>query len=237
MSTPPESSPSSGIRGWWAGQSTRVKVIIVSVGAVVLLGIGASAGEQPVDSDQAQQESNGSATEGAGDDGAEGGSAEGGSDAAAEEECGDRATAGCTPRVGPDESVRVDALTWRVTDAQTRATIGDQEFGLGAEANGIYVIVDLEVSSARDESVTLTDGIVALEVNGNTYDPDTSGTTAAIGAGEDPLFLEDIGPDVTLESRVVFDVPESVLAADPELRFGELGLGSTAGYIALPSLD
>jgi len=96
--------------------------------------------------------------------------------------------------------------------------------------------VKLKVTNHKSESVDLTNNVVKLESNGKTYDPDSSGTTAAIGAGEKPLFIETLGPDVTLTSKVVFDVPQSVLNASPEMRFGELGFGDTKGYIALPKL-
>jgi hypothetical protein len=109
-------------------------------------------------------------------------------------------------------------------------------YGLGEKADGVFVVVDLKIRSAKSESVTLTDNVFQLEVNGKTYDPDTDGTVAAMGAGENPLFLEDIGPDATTRGKVVFDVPKSALKKHPAMRFNELGLGSTHGYIKLPSL-
>lgn len=227
--TPGQQPPREpGVKGWWNRLSTNAKVGLVA-GVAVLLVLGAVFGEEEPDGSAGQQQADESAESDP--------TPEGDEEAAEKEDCTDRATTDCTPRVGAEESVRVDALTWEVTDVTTQATIGDQEFGLGEEANGVYVIADLDVTSDRDESVTLTDGIVSLVVGDRTYEPDNSGTVAAIGAGDDPLFLEDIGPDSTLSSRVVFDVPEAVLDEDPELRFGELGFGSTEGFIALPALE
>jgi Domain of unknown function (DUF4352) len=151
--------------------------------------------------------------------------------------CGIKATSSCTPRVGPNGSVTVDTLTWRVVDATKTKTIGDVSSGLGAKANGEFVVVKLKVTNGKSKSVDLTNNAVKLENDGKTYDPDSSGTAAAIGAGEKPLFLETLGPDVTLTSKVVFDVPPSVLSGSPQMRFGELGLGTTKGYIALPKLQ
>ncbi|MFL5862973.1 MAG: DUF4352 domain-containing protein [Solirubrobacteraceae bacterium] len=150
--------------------------------------------------------------------------------------CGIKATDDCTPHLGPHGAVVVDTLKWRVLNATSTSTIGDTSLGLGAKANGKFVVVTLKVTNGKSESVDLTDGVLKLEVNGKTYDPDSSGTTAAIGAGENPLFLETLGPDVTLTSKVVFDVPPSVLHASPQMRFGELGFGDTKGYIALPKM-
>lgn len=152
-----------------------------------------------------------------------------------DDDCGDRATDDCTPHMSSGESVRVDALIWRVEGARTTKTLGNQEFGLGEKADGRFLVVTLQVRSDRDESATLTNDVVQLEVNGNTYDTDTEGTVAAAGAGEDPFFLEDIGPDSTTTGKVVFDVPPSVLSEKLELRFNELGFGSTHGFIRLPT--
>lgn len=150
--------------------------------------------------------------------------------------CGTKATSDCTPHVGPDGHVRVDALIWRLKSARKAATLGDQTYGLGAKANGTFVIVKLGVKSDKDKSVTLTDSVVKLEVAGKTFDADIDGTTAAIGANEDPFLLESIGPESTVTGTVVFDVPDSRISKKLQLRFGELGFGDTKGYIRLPSL-
>ena len=132
--------------------------------------------------------------------------------------------------------MRVDALTWRLESARTATELGDQTYGLGEKANGVFVIVKLKVTSDHDESVTLTDSVVKLETEGTTYESDNDGTMAAIGTGEDPFLFESLGPDSTTTGTVVFDLPESKLSQKLELRFGELGFGETHGYIRLPKL-
>lgn len=146
--------------------------------------------------------------------------------------CGTQATEDCTPHVGTTGHVRVDALTWRIRSARVAKTLGDPEL-LGARANGQFVIVNLRVHSYKDESATLSDNVIHLEVNGNTYDADSDGTIAAIGSGQEPFFLDTIGPDSDRDGTVVFDVPAKVLARKLEVRFNELGFGSTKGYIRL----
>lgn len=148
--------------------------------------------------------------------------------------CTTRATEECTPRVKLGGSVRVDALTWKVTSVRTTGALGDPDL-LGAKADGRFVVVSLSVHSDRDESATLTDNAFQLEVGGNTYDTDSDGTIAAVGSGEQPFFLEDIGPDADVKGKVVFDVPLSVIGKKVEMRFNELGLGSTHGYIDITS--
>jgi hypothetical protein len=149
-------------------------------------------------------------------------------------DCGTNASATCTPRVGSDEQVRVDALIWRVTGAETTKSIGDPSIGFDEKADGTFLVVKLDVRSEKNESATLTNNAIQLDAGGTTYDPDNDGTVAAIGQGEEPLFLEDIGPDSTLQSEVVFDVPDSVLNKKLSVRFNELGFGPGHGYIKLP---
>ena len=152
-------------------------------------------------------------------------------------DCGTKATEDCTPHVASDGSVRVDALVWRIRSAKTASALGDQQYGLGAKANGRFIVLKVKVHSEKNESATLSDNSIKLEVNGNTYDADSDGTIAAIGAGEQPFFLDTIGPDSDRNGVVVFDVPEKVLSQKIEIRFNELGFGETHGYIRLPSLS
>lgn len=150
--------------------------------------------------------------------------------------CGSKATSDCTPHVNADGSVRVDALIWTVKDARARKSIGDLTYGLGEKADGVFVVVKVKVRSDKDESATLTNKVFQLDIGGNTYDPDIDGTTAAIGNGEQPFFLEDIGPDAQHTGKVVFDVPRKLLGRKMELRLNELGFGSGHAYIRLPGV-
>jgi hypothetical protein len=149
--------------------------------------------------------------------------------------CGSKATDECTPHVGPNSSVRVDALIWRLASARQAQTIGDQQYGLGEKANGVFLVLNLSVHSDRNESATLINSTIKLETDGNTYDADNDGTIAAMGAGQEPFFLDTIGPDSDRRGTVVFDVPRKILDQKIEIRFNELGFGSTHAYIRLPS--
>lgn len=149
---------------------------------------------------------------------------------------GENASSGNTPHVGPKGSVEVDTLRWKLKKAKTAKTIGNQEYGLGAKANGIYVIVKLSVKNNKNESVTLTSETVSLVVGEKVFKPDTKAEVALIGEGGNTFLAEDVGPSVTANGEVAFDVPPSLLKKHPELRFNELGFGETHGYIALPKL-
>ena len=149
--------------------------------------------------------------------------------------CGKTATDDCTPRVAwNDGYVRVDALLWKVNSVETTKAIGDMQYGLGQKADGRFVVAKLKVRSKKDESATLTDNAMKLQIGDTTYDPDTEGTVAAIGDGQEPFFLRDLGPDSSTTGTVVFDVPESKIGKKMELRFGELGFGQTHALVQLP---
>jgi hypothetical protein len=142
-----------------------------------------------------------------------------------------------TPSVGPHGSIEVDTLRWSMSKASTSKTIGDQEFGLGAKSNGVFVIAQLSVTNNKTDSVTITSEVINLVAGKDTYKPDSDAEIALIGEGGNTFFLEDIGPGVTAKGTVAFDVAPSVLNEHPQLLFKELGFGETHGYIALPPLS
>jgi hypothetical protein len=162
-----------------------------------------------------------------------GGETDASGDSSKQDGCGSKATEDCTPKVSGRKSVQVDTLRWRVRGAESATTLGDVSTGLGEEADGTFVVVKLSVKNGKDESVTLTDQVTQLQIGEKRYDPDTEGTVAAIGAGEDPFFLEDVGPDSTAKGTVVFDIPKSALKKEMDMRFNELGFGETHGFIRI----
>ena len=134
--------------------------------------------------------------------------------------------------VGLKGKVRVDALVWSVANTSTAPTIGEQQYGLGEKADGVFVIVKLNVKSEKDETATIASETVKLSDGETTTEPDDE---AGISV-DDPLIFEEIGPDSTKTATLVFDIPLEKLSKKLELRFGELGFGSTEGFIALPTL-
>ena len=128
----------------------------------------------------------------------------------------------------------------RCCPARTASSLGDTSLGLGHEADGVYIVVKLQVHSVKSESATLTSDVIQLEANGRRYSPDDNGTIAAIeqqsnSSASEPFFLTDISPDSTKRGLAVYDVPKSLLRKNIEVRFNELGFGQTHGYIKLPT--
>ena len=72
-------------------------------------------------------------------------------------------------------SVIVDTLTWRVVSAKHAKKIGDEY--INETADGVFLIVGLQVANGKDESVTINSDQVTLEVGGKEYSTDSDGTT------------------------------------------------------------
>jgi hypothetical protein len=157
--------------------------------------------------------------------------------------CGTKATDDCTPHVSLKKQIRVDAIYWRVLSAKTASSLGDSSIGTGENADGVFVVAKVKARSDKNESATLTDDAFKLTYKGGPeYSVDNEGSTAALlssgsDSAEEPFFLRDIQPDTTTSGVLVFDIPKSALNKKLELRFNELGFGSTHGYIRLPHLS
>lgn len=99
--------------------------------------------------------------------------------------------------------------TYEVTSATTAATIGEQEFGSGAKADGQFVVVELTLTNNKDETKTFSDSSAKLvTTDGKKYETSSD----AIFAVEDSLILKDIQPDLTTKGTLVFDVPPAKVA-------------------------
>ena len=97
-------------------------------------------------------------------------------------------------------------------------------------------MVTLHVTNNKNESVTMTDGVVSLVAGKKVYSVDTDAETALVAGSGKTFLIQELGPNVSLTGKAAFDVAPAVLNEHPELRFNELGFGSTHGYIALPPL-
>jgi uncharacterized protein DUF4352 len=145
------------------------------------------------------------------------------------------------PHMGVGKTVKVDGVRYRILSAETTKTIGDDEFDFAKEtADGRFLILRISAANDRKKSSSLSDDVMAIEANGNTYSPDSEGTFAFLVSrggdqNEDPFFLRDIQPGNTTKGFVVFDLPASVAnKAKLSVRFNELGFGSDYGYLMIP---
>ncbi|MBK5231959.1 MAG: DUF4352 domain-containing protein [Thermoleophilia bacterium] len=104
------------------------------------------------------------------------------------------------------DSLSLKGTTYKVTKVSTAKSVGDQY--TGAKADGIFVIVDLDLTNEKSEPATIIEDNLRLISGGNEY----STSTDAIFAYPDQTFLlEEIQPGLTKSGKLIYDVPKSAL--------------------------
>lgn len=180
------------LKRWWFW----VGVVVL----LVIIGSCAGGGEQPA-SDTGQDST---AEQDAGQQAPaeEEGSDE---DAPAEDEAAAEAPEENSAGIG--EAVASGDFEVTVTDVESGvASVGDDMFG--AEAQGQFVVVSMEVTNVGDSPVMfLSSDIELSDAEGRTYAADE---VSAMYVEDSNSFLEEINPGNTVDGVVLFDVPEEV---------------------------
>lgn len=110
------------------------------------------------------------------------------------------------------QTVELAGTRYTVKKARTAKTLGDQQYGMGAKANGIFVVVTLKIENMKTETKTFTDSAAKFVApNGATYSTDSNGTMASITGNQQPLLFADMQPNLPRTGLLVFDVPPSTL--------------------------
>lgn len=105
------------------------------------------------------------------------------------------------------------AIRYTVTDVSTREFVGSGV--LAEEADGIFVVVRIEMENVGDETIDITSDIFRLTDDQNReYETDSD----AILAIEDNVLFEQLDPGVTKEASLVFDVPPDQSGRRLEIR-------------------
>ena len=78
---------------------------------------------------------------------------------------------------------------------------------LGARADGVFVIVSLQLTNNKDETKTFMDASAKLKTSdGKEYE---TSDDAVLAFGDDSLMLKDIQPDLTTDGKLAFEIPPS----------------------------
>lgn len=103
------------------------------------------------------------------------------------------------------EPVTNAGMTYEVTSARSASTIGDTTYGLGAEADGEFVIVNLELTNNKDDTKTFSETAAkVVTTDGKEYETTSD---AVLAFGDDGLFLKEVQPDLTTSGKIAFDLP------------------------------
>lgn len=118
---------------------------------------------------------------------------------------------------------------YTVTDVRVANSIGGE---FGVEADGVFLIVDMEMTNNAQESFLVDSSLYSLvDSEGREYEVDSE----AVGYVEESLLLEQVDPDVTTTGTLVYDVPTD--QEGRQLQLQPAGFFSTARthYVDLPS--
>lgn len=92
-------------------------------------------------------------------------------------------------------------VEYTVTDVTTADSVGEL---VSAEADGQFVLVELDITNQAQESFTIDSNLFTLRDNrGRTYDTDSDAEVYL----EESIIYEQVDPGVEKSGRLVFDVP------------------------------
>jgi hypothetical protein len=113
-------------------------------------------------------------------------------------------TGGKSSKVG--QAVTNAGTTYKVTSVDTTKTLGDPNV-FGTQADGVFVVVTLELTNNKDETKTFLDNSSNIVTSdGRSYEPSSDGVMAF---GDDSLMLRDIQPDLPTSGKIAFELPPS----------------------------
>jgi hypothetical protein len=96
--------------------------------------------------------------------------------------------------------------TYKVTNVRTTDKIGDPDLG-GARADGMFVVVALELTNNKNETKTFLDSSAKIQTSdGKKYE---TSDKAVLSFGDQSLLLKDIQPDLTTRGKLAFELPAS----------------------------
>ncbi|MBI2549143.1 DUF4352 domain-containing protein [Candidatus Woesearchaeota archaeon] len=110
------------------------------------------------------------------------------------------------------DEIQAGDFTWKITGVSTAKEIGQDLAGtfFGETADGIFVIVDVEVSNTAKSAKYLTNSFVKLiDEQSREFSPNTAAAIYLKPEGSALLF-EQINPGITKKGKIVYDVPEGV---------------------------
>ncbi|MED5050676.1 DUF4352 domain-containing protein [Anoxybacillus rupiensis] len=133
-----------------------------------------------------------------------------------------------TAKIG--QPLKVGDVVFTVYGTSTAKSVGPE--GLGKEAQGTYLIVEIGVKNEGKEAVTTDSSFFKLKADGKEYETDS---TADIYINESGgvFFLQKINPGLENKGKIVFDVPADVVSKNVILNVQTGFWGTEQGQIQL----
>jgi hypothetical protein len=110
------------------------------------------------------------------------------------------------------DTIQAGDFKWKITKVSTTKEIGQDIAGsfFGEKADGIFVILDVEVENTANSAKYLTDSYIKLvDSQGREFSPNTVAAIYLKPEGS-ALAFEQVNPGITKKGKIVYDVPENV---------------------------
>lgn len=106
---------------------------------------------------------------------------------------------------GIGDIVTVDDVDYLVNNVEVSKQIGSEY--ANTTANDTYLIIDISITNNKKESLSISDSFFKLLNGENEYSTDTTG---AVYLSDSSIIFKELNPEVTLQGKIVFDVPEAI---------------------------
>lgn len=114
------------------------------------------------------------------------------------------------------DSIQAGDFTWKITKSSTATEIGEDLMGtfFGEKADGIFIILDVEVENTGNSAKYLMDSYLKLvDDQGREFSPDSVAAVYIMPTGS-ALMFEQVNPGIVKKGKIVFDVPVSLKVAN-----------------------
>jgi hypothetical protein len=114
------------------------------------------------------------------------------------------------------DEIQAGDFKWKITKSSTAREIGQDIMGtfFGEKADGIFIIVDVEVKNTGKSAKYLMDSYLKLiDDQGREFSPNSAAAIYLKPEGS-ALMFEQVNPGITKKGKIVFDVPEGLKVAN-----------------------
>ncbi|WP_455683751.1 DUF4352 domain-containing protein [Thomasclavelia sp.] len=107
------------------------------------------------------------------------------------------------------EVAKVGEVDYLINNVEVTKKIGSEY--VNTTAQDTFLIIDISITNNEKESLSVADTFFKLLNGENEYSADSTG---AIYLNDSSIIFKELNPGVTLQGKIVFDVPESVATAN-----------------------
>lgn len=110
---------------------------------------------------------------------------------------------------GIGEVVKVGKVDYLINSVEVTKQIGGEY--VNTTAKDTFLIIDISITNNEKEALNVADSFFKLFNGENEYSSDSTG---AIYLNDNSIIFKELNPGVTLQGKIVFDVPEAVATAN-----------------------